>query len=100
MTYEQLRSNIDNGAYEVKAKYVSPKKDKSVEGYEARAAYEKEDLARSTAFDTDLKAALAADGVPAQYVNKIYSKAWEHGHSAGHHEILTWAMNLAEIFDK
>jgi len=37
--------------------------------------------------------------IPEQYRAKIWSIAWEEGHSAGYHEVYQWLCRLVEIFE-
>ncbi len=39
------------------------------------------------------------NSIPEQYRAKIWSIAWEEGHSAGYHEVYQWLCRLVEIFE-
>lgn len=49
-------------------------------------------------FMMDLGVWLEQEGVPKQYVDKVAMYAWDQGHAYGHSEVLTYAINLSEIF--
>jgi len=73
MTYEEIAENIRKNEYEVK------------NGQSKRDFYD--DLV--AAFQLDPNTSLT---------KRIYSKAWENGHSAGYHEVLIHFHDLVEVY--
>lgn len=49
-------------------------------------------------FVVDSRKYLLESGVPNQYVDKCYYRAWEDGHSGGYSEVLNHLYDMIEIF--
>jgi hypothetical protein len=46
-----------------------------------------------------IKSESGLDSIPEKYRDKIWSIAWEEGHSSGYHEVYQWLCKLVEIFE-
>ena len=65
---------------------------------EAITANRQAELAAVHNFATDLINAIQEDyDLSAKQANRLYSEAWEHGHSYGFHEVLSWAETLGSF---
>src|SRR5665213_3569308 len=53
---------------------------------------------RGAEFSADAIQYLVDSGVPEKYANKVYSCAWDRGHSNGYYEVLGVMYGLIEIF--
>jgi hypothetical protein len=106
MTYEEMSAKVNNKAYESKLPYP-PYRHEAAE----RAAHKDEDTAAKNAYRTDenrLEALFRADlreylevtigkKLTEKQWGAIFSKAWEDGHSAGYHEVLQEADEIADL---
>jgi hypothetical protein len=90
--YDQIR----DGAYENKLKLPAFRiGNKSDEGKEARRLYREEEARLVAKFEADLAAEHGLSENPR--VGKLFSLAWDYGHSAGCAEVAAHYGELAEL---
>jgi hypothetical protein len=88
--YEYMLSNLNDGLYNNPKKYVKPHLD--LEGYKA---YRKAGADKFEEFRQDLFKVYEVEDNPKK--EKCFSLAWEHGHSAGYTEVLSYFHDFVEL---
>lgn len=91
-----VREKIDAGVYSAEKVMPYPGfKSKDPANKEERRKYYEIEAQLMSQFKQDLIAEHYATGWPK--VDLCYEKAWEHGHSAGLHEVVTYFEDLVEL---
>jgi hypothetical protein len=90
MSKETFQDKLNRNAYRTKLPYFSPKEDPrgNKEFHDANTRLELE-------FKKDLFEELGITNNPK--AEKLYNYAWDLGHSAGYHEVYSYAQDLLEL---
>jgi len=84
-----MYKNVADKKYDIEIPYTK----------ETRLAYNEEESRIYDLFMKDCITYAIEQGVPAQYAQKIVSKAYQDGHAYGYSEIVTHLEGLIEIFN-
>ena len=89
MSVYDIYDKCKNEEYRVTVPYVNNRDNYREEAKIKRNNF-KEDLIKALVEDYNINKAMA---------EKVYEYAWEDGHSSGYYEVVTYAMNYAELVE-